>query len=295
MRLPMRLQRWLSHIIFWGQLEIWNSVAIDVFLLLLDTSYDSFPLTVACLVNAYNKVQHWSFQFRFSWLTTFVCVGSRSREGIFNRDEDCLCGLGCLQTFDGLERPDAEGDVPPQKYLWLWRVANPNRAEHTDSAEIFPLIGKTVYIARDCCLGTCCWNGRSKVTLAKFCITAKRRHECAEFSAVTSKPSGRRRVFCLLVANVSSYDLEYKLASCYSPYTAQTKEDNVTVLFCKSFTIVIRRKFNNPTWIQRVWEPLGRFIVEFIKLYKSSLFIFYVHDSVHQKSILTLWRRNYFF
>lgn len=130
----------------------------------------------------------------------------------------CLCGLGRLQTFDGLERPDAEGAVSPQKYLWHWRVTNPNPEEHNDSAEIFPLIGKTVYTAGDCCLGACFWHGRSKVTLAKLCITAKRRHECAEFSIVTSKPSGGRRVFCLLAANVSSYDL----ASCYSPYRAQT-------------------------------------------------------------------------
>jgi len=192
MHLPMRLQRRLSHIILWGKLEIWNAITIDLFLLLLDISYDSFPLTVACLVNAYSKVQHWSFQFRLNSLTTFVCVGNRSWEGILNRDEVCLCGLGCLQTFGGLERPDAEGDVPPQKYLWHWRVSNPNRVEHTDSAEIFPLIGKTVYFAGDCCLGTCCWNGRSKATLAKFCIIAQRRHECAEFSVVNSRPSGGR-------------------------------------------------------------------------------------------------------
>jgi len=105
----------------------------------------------------------------------------------------CLCGLGCLQTFDGLERPDAKGDVPRQKYLWHWRVANPDRAEHTDSAKIFPLIGKTVYIAGDCCLGSCCWNGCSKVTLAKLYIITKRRHECVEFSIVNSEREGGDR------------------------------------------------------------------------------------------------------
>ena len=229
MRLSVRLHRLLSHIILWGRLEIWNSMAIDVFLL-LDISYDSFPLTVACLVNAYSKVQHWSFQFQFSWLTTFVCVGSRSWEGIFNRDEGCLCGLGYLQTFNGLERLHAEGDVPPLKYLWHWRVANPNRVEHTDSAEIFQLIGKTVYIADDCCLSTCCWNGRSNVILIKLCITAKRRHECAEFSIFTSKPSGDRRVFCLFVVWLGKY-ISVILFSLQSSNRRRQRDSSILSIF----------------------------------------------------------------
>jgi hypothetical protein len=99
------------------------------------------------------------------------------------------------------------------------------------------------------------------VTLAKLCIAAKSRHECAEFSIITSKPSGGRRVFCLLAANVSSYGLGNTSVSCYSPYRAQTKEDNVIVPFCQSFTIVIRHTFDIPICNQRVWEPLGRFII----------------------------------